>query len=204
MTPNASAVTQHEYVCIAPCLNAGTQVRTILHGPQERFDALLKTMPAAQGILLYLELKRNYTRDGATFGELVDALDKSAGTLENTLYKLMTSREVERKDGRFYPRSFHNSVEEPGESSTTSSTDVPTELWKTLPKYTVLDVPPEPLKGRKEKNKKKNMDPLPPKKKKRARQLLAQSVPNYRTTSIRVFGRFGSATAAKSKTLLPQ
>ena len=136
-----------------------------------RFDALLKTMPAAQGILMFLELKRNYTRDGATFGELADVLGRSAGTVENTLYKLMAAGQVERRDGRFFPPRFHNSVEEPVEVSTTSSTGssttLTTELWKTGPSFTVLDVPPEPLKERKEKNKKKkDIDPPTPQEKK--------------------------------------
>lgn len=143
-----------------------------------RFDALLKTMPAAQGILLFLELKRNYTHDGATLGELIEALDKCVGTIENTIYRLLASGEVVRQDGRFYPRdlheSFHNSVEEPVENgdvstdvSTTLSTDVSTKLWKTPPKYTVLEPPPPPLKEKKElEEKEENIDPPTPQKKK--------------------------------------
>ena len=72
------------------------------------------------------------------------------------VYRLLASGKVVQQDGRFYPRdlheSFHNSVEEPVENGhvfTTLSTDVPTKLWKTPPKYTVLDPLSPPLKEKK-------------------------------------------------------
>lgn len=128
-----------------------------------RFDALLRTMPAKQGILLFLELKRNYTNDGATFGELVDALGSTVKTVENTLYKLLTNGELTKINGRFFPNSGENLPE-------VSPPFTPTlgeNLGKTPPKYTVLDAPPEPLKEEKEKKEEnKTIDPPTPQEKK--------------------------------------
>lgn len=141
--------------CLALCQNAGTQELTT-RSTRSASTRSSRPMPAAQGILLFLELKRNYTHDGATLGELIEALGKCVGTVENTIYRLLASGKVVQQDGRFYPRdlheSFHNSVEEPVENGhvfTTLSTDVPTKLWKTPPKYTVLDPLSPPLKEKK-------------------------------------------------------
>ena len=131
---------------------------------KERIDALLLTLPAKQGILLFLELKRNYNQNGATFGELVDALGSTVKTLENTLYKLLASGDLVKNDDRFFPNSGDN-------LPTVSPPFTPTlgeNLGKTPPKYIVLDAPPEPLKEEKEKKEEnKTIDPPTPQEKKR-------------------------------------
>lgn len=106
----------------------------------------LKAIPCTQGILLYLQMKRNYDQDGASLGELLDALGCAPGTLENTLYRLVSAGEIQRTEGRYYPSSTDVSTT----SSTGTSTDVSTKLWKTEPEKPVQDGAPEPLKEEKE------------------------------------------------------
>lgn len=68
-----------------------------------RLTTLLERMSAPVAILVYLEGKTNYEHDGATLGELIDALSRSPKTLQNVLSLLKREGEVYETGGRFYP-----------------------------------------------------------------------------------------------------
>ena len=73
-------------------------------------DELLKRLPAKEGILLYLLLKRSFRLKGATADELVKALGCALKTLDTALRALKKKNEIVQKGERFFRTDSSSSV----------------------------------------------------------------------------------------------